>query len=308
VGRLLKGEVEDGAQRWPAALRPALGLRGFRQELRDLLLRAQERGVGPERLRALGLERGREDWVAAAGFLQSYENRFDLDPSVEVLDYAGLVRTAAALLESDDELRARERAARLVVFVDEYQDTDPAQVRLLQALAGDGRDLVAVGDPDQSIYGFRGSDVRGVLEFRDAFRTTSGEPAALVALRTCRRSGADLLADLTAHALRAAMARPELAGTYHAVASGETSWHGYAKHVIEFARAAGQAIKVAPEAIHAVPTSAFPTPAKRPGNSRMNTHKLQHTFGLALPRWQNGVDRMLTEVLERSDSKLAKLS
>ena len=121
-------------------------------------------------------------------------------------------------------------------------------------------------------------------------------------------TGADLLADLSAHALRAAMARPDLAGTYHAVASGETSWHGYAKHVIEFARAAGQAIKVAPEAIHAVPTSAFPTPAKRPGNSRMNTHKLQHTFGLALPRWQNGVDRMLTEVLERSDSKLAKLS
>ena len=121
-------------------------------------------------------------------------------------------------------------------------------------------------------------------------------------------TGADLLADLTAHALRAAMARPELAGTYHAVASGETSWHGYAKHVIEFARAAGQPIKVAPENLVAVPTSAFPTPAKRPGNSRMNTHKLQHTFGLALPRWQNGVDRMLTEVSERSDSKLAKLS
>ena len=121
-------------------------------------------------------------------------------------------------------------------------------------------------------------------------------------------TGADLLADLSAHALRAAMARPDLAGTYHAVASGETSWHGYAKHVIEFARAAGQPIKVAPENLVAVPTSAFPTPAKRPGNSRMNTHKLQHTFGLALPRWQNGVDRMLTEVSERSDSKLAKLS
>ena len=121
-------------------------------------------------------------------------------------------------------------------------------------------------------------------------------------------TGADLLADLTAHALRAAMARPELAGTYHAVASGETSWHGYAKHVIEFARAAGQPIKVAPENLVAVPTSAFLTPAKRPGNSRMDTHKLQHAFGLALPRWQNGVDRMLTEVFERSDSKLAKLS
>ena len=109
-------------------------------------------------------------------------------------------------------------------------------------------------------------------------------------------TGADLLADLTAHALRAAMARPELAGTYHAVAAGETSWHGYAKHVIEFARAAGQPIKVAPENIVAVPTSAFPTPAKRPGNSRMNTEKLRNSFGLVLPSWQAGVERMLTEV------------
>ena len=109
-------------------------------------------------------------------------------------------------------------------------------------------------------------------------------------------TGADLLADLTAHALRAAMARPGLAGTYHAVAGGETSWHGYARHVIEFARAAGQPIKVAPENIVAVPTSAFPTPAKRPGNSRMNTEKLRSSFGLALPSWQAGVERMLTEI------------
>jgi dTDP-4-dehydrorhamnose reductase len=110
-------------------------------------------------------------------------------------------------------------------------------------------------------------------------------------------TGADLLADLTAHTLRAANARPELAGTYHAVAQGETSWHGYARHVIEFARASGQPIKVAAEAIRAVPTSAFPTPAKRPANSRMNTRKLRDSFGLTLPSWQAGVERMLTEVL-----------
>jgi len=110
-------------------------------------------------------------------------------------------------------------------------------------------------------------------------------------------TGADLLADLTAHALRAALARPELAGTYHAVAQGETSWHGYARHVIEFARAAGQPIKVAPEAVRAVPTSAFPTPARRPGNSRMDTRKLRDSFGLTLPSWQAGVERMLAEVL-----------
>jgi dTDP-4-dehydrorhamnose reductase len=110
-------------------------------------------------------------------------------------------------------------------------------------------------------------------------------------------TGADLLADITAHALRMAMLNPKLAGTYHAVAQGETSWHGYAQHVIEFARAAGQPIKVAADAVMAVPTSAFPTPAKRPGNSRMNTEKLRHTFGLSLPAWQSGVERMLTEVL-----------
>jgi len=109
-------------------------------------------------------------------------------------------------------------------------------------------------------------------------------------------TGADLLADLTAHALRAAIARPGLAGTYHAVAAGETSWHGYARHVIEFARAAGEPIRVAPEAILAVPTSAFPTPAQRPGNSRMNTEKLRNSFGFTLPAWQAGVERMLNEV------------
>jgi dTDP-4-dehydrorhamnose reductase len=110
-------------------------------------------------------------------------------------------------------------------------------------------------------------------------------------------TGADLLADLTAHALRHARERPEVAGTYHAVAQGETSWHGYAKHVVEFARAKGLPIKVAADAIAPVPTSTFPTPAKRPHNSRMNTGKLRRTFDVSLPGWQAGVDRMLTEVL-----------
>ena len=110
-------------------------------------------------------------------------------------------------------------------------------------------------------------------------------------------TGAELLADVTAHALRAALSNPGLAGTYHAVAQGETSWHGYARHVIEYARAAGQPIMVPPAGIHAVPTIAFPTLAKRPGNSRMNTHKLRATFGLTLPPWQTGVERMLAEVL-----------
>ena len=109
-------------------------------------------------------------------------------------------------------------------------------------------------------------------------------------------TGADLLADITAHALRALPERPELAGTYHAVASGETSWHGYARLVIEWARAHGRAIKVAPEAIEPVATSAFPTPAQRPLNSRLDTRKLQAAFGLRLPAWQQGVERLLAEI------------
>ncbi len=193
VARLLQGEVADGADRWPAELWDALGLRGFRQELRDLLLRAQERGLDGRSLAQLGAEHGRPAWVAAGGFLDAYEARFDLEQAAEVLDYAGLVRAAAGLLESDPELRAREREARAVVLVDELQDTDPAQLRLLRALAGDGRDLIAVGDPDQSIYAFRGADVRGIAGFRDAFPTAAGAPAPFVVLHTCRRSGQVLL-------------------------------------------------------------------------------------------------------------------
>ena len=110
-------------------------------------------------------------------------------------------------------------------------------------------------------------------------------------------TGAELLADVTAHALRSAWADPALAGTYHAVAAGATSWHGYASHVIEFARAAGQPIRVAPERIAAIPTSAYPTPARRPLNSRLDTTKLERSFGLKLPDWRLGVERMLREVL-----------
>ncbi len=110
-------------------------------------------------------------------------------------------------------------------------------------------------------------------------------------------TGADLLADVSAHALRQAIERPELSGTYHAVAQGETSWHGYAMHVIEHARAAGKPIKVAAERIEPVPTSAFSTAAARPKNSRLDTRKLRATFALSMPPWQAGVDRMLAEVL-----------
>ena len=109
-------------------------------------------------------------------------------------------------------------------------------------------------------------------------------------------TGADLLADVTAHAIRATLAVPELAGLYHLVAHGETSWHAYASLVIDWARANGLPVKVAPGAIHALPTTEYPTPARRPLNSRLDTARLQQAFGLSLPHWQAGVLRMLTEI------------
>ena len=110
-------------------------------------------------------------------------------------------------------------------------------------------------------------------------------------------TGADLLADVTAHAIRQVLQRPGDAGLYHLTASGETSWHGYAKHVLAQVKRAQAAIKIVATEVAAVPTSAFPTPAMRPLNSRLDTGKLQTTFGLSLPHWQLGVDRMLAETL-----------
>ena len=110
-------------------------------------------------------------------------------------------------------------------------------------------------------------------------------------------TGAELLADVTAHALRTLQAKRELAGIYHLAAAGETSWHGYACHAIKFARSAGVAIKVQPDDIKPIPATDYPLPAVRPYNSRLDTQKFCSAFGLALPDWQHGVERMLTEIL-----------
>ena len=112
-------------------------------------------------------------------------------------------------------------------------------------------------------------------------------------------TGADLLADITAHAIRTARQRPELSGLYHLAAAGETSWHGYACFVLDRARQAGIELKATMENVLPVPTSAFPLPARRPLNSRLDTSKLQTTFDLHLPLWQTGVARALSEILEK---------
>ncbi|MES2715818.1 MAG: dTDP-4-dehydrorhamnose reductase [Pseudomonadota bacterium] len=113
-------------------------------------------------------------------------------------------------------------------------------------------------------------------------------------------TGADLLADISAHALRRALQDASVSGLYHAVAAGETSWCGYARHVLAFAQQHGVALKAGPEAVQAVPTSSYPTPARRPLNSRLDTSRLRQTFGLQLPDWRVGVERMLTEALQLS--------
>ncbi|WP_328501694.1 ATP-dependent helicase [Streptomyces sp. NBC_00457] len=175
--------------RWPDELRACLTTRGFADEVRAVLARSRELGLDPDALDAFARRIGRPDWRAAATFLAEYLDVLDLQG---VLDYAELVHRAV-LLAHRPEVAAQLADRYDAVFVDEYQDTDPAQVRLLHALAGGGRTLVAFGDPDQSIYAFRGADVNGILEFPDAFPRADGRPAPVEVLRTSRRSGADLL-------------------------------------------------------------------------------------------------------------------
>ncbi len=143
------------------------------------------------------------------------------------------------------------------------------------------------------VYAARGGNfARTMLRLaaeRDSLKVISDQVGA--------PTGAELLADVTAHTVRRVQAEPALAGSYHCVAGGETNWFEYARFVIEWARAHGQPIRVAADAIQPIPTSDYPTPAARPLNSRLATHKLQQAFGLTLPHWQVGVERMLTEIL-----------
>ncbi len=172
---------------WPDSLSRALGTRGFAREVHTVMSRAREKGLDGDDLRLLGEAEGLPEFVAAGLFLDQYLTNLDNQGAT---DYADLIRRATIEAEAHrDELRAQLRH----VFVDEYQDTDPGQVALLRALAGDGRDLTVVGDPHQSIYGFRGAEVRGILDFPTEFPRADGTPADVVALRTTRRFGPRVL-------------------------------------------------------------------------------------------------------------------
>ncbi|MFG2164016.1 ATP-dependent helicase [Micromonospora chersina] len=191
-------EPADDPVGWPEDLLPALRTRAFAQQLRDLLMRAAERGVGPVELARLGEKLGRADWPAAARFLREYvavlalrdvSNRGSI-----AYDPAELVRAATGMLLDDPELLAAERRRLAHVYVDELADTDPAQLDLLAVVAGGGKSLVAFADPDSSTYAFRGADPAGVTTFPHRFRTASGAPAAQVTLTTSYRAGPQLLA------------------------------------------------------------------------------------------------------------------
>jgi superfamily I DNA/RNA helicase/RecB family exonuclease len=169
IRELLAGDIADGAPNWPAELRPALAMPGFAEELRDLMLRAAERGLGPEDLVSLGRRHKRQEWVAVGTFAQQYEevtllygaaDSATAQGSAPALDAAELVASALLAFETDPELLAAERARVRYLLVDDAQHLDPVQYRLLRTLGDSAKEFVLAGDPDQAVFSFRGADFR----------------------------------------------------------------------------------------------------------------------------------------------------
>ena len=203
IRELIRGSLEDGTVQWPEGLREALGTQGFAAEVRVLIARMREREISPARLRSIADEVGRPEWRAVADIAEQEEDVMVLQ---NVMDYAELMHRAV-LRAGDPAVRADVHARFRSIYVDEFQDTDPLQVELLKRIVGPGSSIVAVGDPDQAIYAFRGADVRGILDFPEEFRRADGSPSPIVTLRTVRRYGSQI-----AQAARAALA-PRSLGT-----------------------------------------------------------------------------------------------
>lgn len=203
--RLLSGPEQDvklrdllaghaaGAGRppdWPDDVRPALRTRGFRTELRDLLMRAVERGLGPDDLAELGRRHDRPEWVAAGQMLEEYEEVTALD-APNAYDPAMIVSAAERVLAEDESLLESVRSVARFVAVDDAQEMTPAVAALLSTLVGLGGDLLLAGDPDAATLGFRGADptllADGVQDF-----ARPGETVPTVVLRTCWRHGSAL--------------------------------------------------------------------------------------------------------------------
>ncbi|NNA91273.1 dTDP-4-dehydrorhamnose reductase [Pseudomonas brenneri] len=181
-----------------------------------------------------------------------------------------------------------------------WSEIDPvAPLNVYGASKSEGEQAIVASGCKHLI--FRTSWVYGALgnNFAKTMLRLAKERATLnvIADQIGAPTGADLLADVSVCALRQAQARPELGGVYHIAAAGETSWHGYAQFVIDLAREHGEVLAV--ENVNPIATEAYPTPARRPLNSRLNTQKLRTNFSLHLPDWQSGVTRMLMEVLRK---------
>jgi superfamily I DNA/RNA helicase/RecB family exonuclease len=189
IREVLEGAAQLGRIRWPQELRAAVGARGMAPELASMLTRMRSVGMDPDQLVEAGRRHERPDWVATGEFLEEYLQVMDEQRLVDHAEVVHRARLIAASPQHQAQLRERFR----LVVVDEYQDTDPAQVGLLRGLAGDGRDLVVVGDPDQSIYAFRGADVGAIMSFPRAFPTRDNAPAPVLALSTTRRFGGSIL-------------------------------------------------------------------------------------------------------------------
>lgn len=185
IRELLQGAVAEGSITWPEDLTGALNTLGLANEVRAVIARSRELGLAPEALRRLGASAGRPAWSAIAQLAVQEREVMVLE---NVMDYTELLRLAV-LRAREPHMREALHSTYTAVFVDEYQDTDPLQVQLLQALVGPACSIVAVGDHDQAIYGFRGADVRGLLQFPEQFRTSTGAPAPVIALRHARRFG-----------------------------------------------------------------------------------------------------------------------
>lgn len=185
-------ETLAGADRshWPASIGPAYETRAFAAEVRAVLARARQLGMDPDDLVHTGELAGRQEWVGAGEFMAEYLEVLDFE---QVLDYAELVHRCRILL-TDPQILASLRAEISHIFVDEYQDTDPSQMMLLHDIAGPGGNVTAVGDPNQSIYAFRGARARGILDFPTHFAGPGGVDVPVVALGRSRRYGTRIAA------------------------------------------------------------------------------------------------------------------
>lgn len=188
IRELLRGAIDDGSIEWPTEFAEAVGTLGLANEIRAVLARARALGLDPADLARIGRAAGQPAWVALAELARQDGEVMVLE---NVCDYAELLHRAVLQLGEPQTQQRMHRRFR-AIYVDEYQDTDPLQVAMLHALVGPDCSLVAVGDPDQSIYAFRGADVRAIVRFPEEFRTAAGDPAPVVVLRHTRRFGQQL--------------------------------------------------------------------------------------------------------------------